>query len=422
MVRTIKRELDITDPVEQQYLLDNMSYRHNLYNKGVEIIRELKKFDDSCKLSGYTIDPILHSVYDKNLPNYNYYCTGIRAEVCADLQNLLLWAERNGKKYKTVNEKYKMHQFKRYHRTFRFNTWLDTNKDGTMYSKIKDLTDRTIRISFGKNNEREYKIKEKSWNNRKNGYLFGMYDIVQVSFVYRNKRFFICLTANVEPINKHNKRRRLDLAGIDLGERNPAMIYDGEDHVKIKFPYYNKKDNNDKMQRLDARINSLRAILNRKQKYSKNYNKVLLKMNRLYRRQYYIRLDWRNKRCYSIVNTFKTIIVDSFKVPIIPKGDKYTCGISKDRQRDINRKMYSIGMSYFASTLRAMADKYDCQYIDAAPNTTRKCSICGHLNKPLNLSEKYMVCENPKCCAVIHRDKNASKNCYMQYYKYILNI
>ena len=67
-------------------------------------------------------------------------------------------------------------------------------------------------------------------------------------------------------------------------------------------------------------------------------------------------------------------------------------------------------MYLFNETLKHMADKYGCEYIEAPDFTTCTCSICRHVNSHLPLGQRDLVCE--KCGHVIDRDENAAKNCY----------
>jgi putative transposase len=69
------------------------------------------------------------------------------------------------------------------------------------------------------------------------------------------------------------------------------------------------------------------------------------------------------------------------------------------------------GMYTFNEILKHMAEKYGCVYIESPKGTTRTCSICGHKNPHLPLSQRYLICE--ECGTIIDRDENASKNCYM---------
>ena len=77
--------------------------------------------------------------------------------------------------------------------------------------------------------------------------------------------------------------------------------------------------------------------------------------------------------------------------------------------------MYMNSMGYFKLDLITACQNNYTNYIKALPNTTRTCSKCGYVNKPLLLSEEFLTCEN--CGKHIHRDINAALNCYNQYYE-----
>lgn len=409
MIITIKRELQPLSKEEAKYLLDNMNYRHRLYNKGVEIIRKIKENNPKQTLYQYDIDKLIYELYEKSSDNYDYYCKGIRTSVAEDLSMMMRKIYTNKKFYKDGIRRFKFHKFNKYYRSFGFNTKPILMKNGDINTRVKELTNNSITIRFSRSNYRTYFIKELSWNNSNHPYNFDIYDIKEIFFVYKNNKFYINLVCDVEFNNPYkNHDNRLNLAGIDLGERNPAMVYDGIDYKPIKFP-------DDKIANLDKRIARLKQILDRKQRGSNNYNKLLLKINKLYERQYNIRLDWRNKCSYGITNSFKTIIVDEFIVPIITKDSK-EFNIKGKGRKNINRLVSSRGMYYFMERLKEQSMKYHCNYIKAEPNTTRTCSKCGYVNDHIPLSQKYLICDN--CGAKIHRDKNASKNCYNQYREY----
>ena len=419
MLITIKRELQPLNNEEARYLLDNMNYRHRLYNKGVEIIRKIKEENPKQNISRYDIDTLIYNMYEKNLDNYDYYCKGIRQIVSEDLSTMMKLVKKNGKKKKLTDEessevkwidKYKFKKFNKWYRSFGFNTKVQLRHYGEYTSKVKELTNNSITILMnGKKNLKTYCIKESSWNNKNHSYEFNMYDIKQINFLYKNKKFYINLVCDVKFKNPYKKEDNRDnLAGIDLGETNPVMIYDGNEHVSIPFP-------DDKIDKIGKRIARLEQIQDRKQYGSKNYWKLQLKINRLYERQYNIRHHWRNKYSYYIANKFKTIIVDDFRVPVITKDD--SSDIKGKGKHDINRVMLGRGMYLFMQTLRHQSKKYRCEYYNAFPNTTRTCSNCGHVNLPLPLSVKYLKCSN--CGTKIHRDKNASINCYKQYDEYM---
>lgn len=411
MTRTIKRELCKLSKSDKRYLLDNMNYRHRLYNKGIELIRLAKtKFPDQ-HINTYDVNHLLYHTYEKTLSNYDYYCKGIREIVARDLGRMLNDVYSNQLYYNSIEERFRFKPFSINHRSFGFKTKVYKYKDHYI-GAVKEIDDDYIKISFGEGNIRTFYIKEKSWYNKNHPYYFEWNNIKEIVFTFINGKFFISLkiTDMIMPNRYSKKDDRIKLAGIDLGERNPVVVYDKNGYTKIKFP-----DN--RIKKLNKRIDSYRKILSRKTRGSNNYNKILLRMSKLYRKQLNIRLDWRNKVAYEIANTYKNIIVDEFSVPIINVGDKEFKG---KRRKYINRVILDRGIGYLVQTLPAMCEKYHCEYIKASPNTTRTCSKCGYVNEPLPLSERKLKCD--KCGEVIDRDENAALNCYNQFKPYIITI
>ena len=405
MIRTIKKELDIQSKEQAYLLLKNMNYRHRLYNKGIEIIRREKEKDPKFYFNERILDKMLYNEYEACLDDYDDYCRGIRTDVCISLDKMLDSVYTPGRHYKTV---FKFKQFNPNHRSFGFNAKSMSYKNGKKVSRVKELGDNYITIRFKQGDRKTFYIKESSWNNKSHPYEFDMYDIRTIHFIYKNGKFFINLVTRVKLMdtkkNKDTITNRKRRAGIDLGERNPVTLYDGKDYRVSKFP-------DKKINKLQKRIDNLNRHLDKKEYRSNNYNKLQLKINRLYQKQVNIRSDWRNKVAYAIVSNFDEIVVDEFSIPIAHSGAF---------KKDMNRVVLGRGMYLFMVRLREQAEKYNCEVIKAGTNTTRTCSICGYLNEPLPTSKKLLKCA--KCGSKIQRDENAALNCYNQPNKYVIHI
>ena len=110
--------------------------------------------------------------------------------------------------------------------------------------------------------------------------------------------------------------------------------------------------------------------------------------------------------CKKIVTTFRSIIVDTFRQPS-NKHRKFP----KWFKKYLNHNNRFHAMYLFNETLKHMAEKYGCEYIEAPRFTTCTCSECGYVNDHIPLTQRNLECD---CCGeVIDRDMNAAKNCYM---------
>ena len=161
-----------------------------------------------------------------------------------------------------------------------------------------------------------------------------------------------------------------------------------------------------KLHYLERRMRRLQHVLSKKIKESNNYNKILYKIRKIHKKIFNIKRDWRYKTCKDIVTRYNKICVDTFEQPE-RKDMSYLPNIIQRKFNFISRFHC---MYLFNETLRYMADKYGCKYVESPEDTTRTCSCCGHKNDHLLLSERYLICK--KCGIKIDRDMNAAQNCY----------
>lgn len=381
---TIKRELKINKEIKQ-YLFSNMRYRNILYNKGVEYLRQLDEYNKTIikdnepykKFNSYKFDTLLYNTFEKDSERYSQSIKGIRSEVCRDLDNT--WNKVISVRTKHKSSSFNFKKFNPNNMSFRV-----FNKN---ISRIKIHNDTLISFKTNSKNKIFLKLKESIYSQ----YSFDPKDIKLISFIKRNNKYFICLVVDIDVTTKPKGRKKL--AGIDLGQSNPIVIFDGCNNLVIKYP-----DN--KLKRLECRLDKLHAVLSTKTYRSNNYFKVLNKLNKLYTKAFNISLDWRNKYSYYIVNEYKNIIVDEFSIEPFDYNK-------------MNRRTLSRGMGYLQTTLKYMSNKYSCNYYKALPKTTCTCSNCGHENEPLPLDQRTFQCS--KCNSSMDRDINASINCFNQY-------
>lgn len=237
-------------------------------------------------------------------------------------------------------------------------------------------------------------------------------DIKEIAFIHELGKFYIQLSVNVSYYINMNEvnSRSLKVAGIDTGIHNPLMIYDGYSYTSIKMD--NKTSN--KIHYLERRAKRIQHHMDKKWKYnhdnglnpfSNNYRKLQKKFRKIWKKITNILRDWQYKTIKKIVTIYQMIVVDRFKQP----ENKYNTLTNKTK-RKLNYINRFHAMYTFNERLYDMSIKYGCTYIKAPEDTTRTCSICGHINDHLPLSKRYLTCT--KCGNKIDRDENAAKNCY----------
>ena len=427
MTITIKRSLKANNRL-RKYLEDNMWFRRKIYNKCVELYREWE-----------ILDPETRGKFDKNLLyrklreyvitefDYSYYCTGIIDKCLKNFYDAIdkMWAARK----KGVHAKLRFKTYDRYRSAFKvYNKQGFSKGNGITSAKCMILDDKHIQITFNKLFSKQIlELKEPLKYTMKSGdriirnkfknkrYSFRNEDIKEVVFVKEFNKYYINLVVEVE-ILEYDKPREL-LAGIDLGIHNPIMVsHANENNKLISYDIPIPQNMLKRMNQLEKRIKRLQQIMSRKMLinrkrvdngeipsiYTNNYEKVRKKFRRAHTKLSNLKRDWRIKSVHFLVNHYDNLVVDEFTSPI---KDNATIKVSS-----LNKISTELGMYYFMENLRWMASKYNCCRIDSPPDTTRTCSVCGHVNEHLKLGKRYLKCS--KCGIKIDRDENASYNCY----------
>jgi len=175
--------------------------------------------------------------------------------------------------------------------------------------------------------------------------------------------------------------------GIDLGLEKFATLSDG---IAIENPRFIKK--------VEKKIKKLQRQLSRKQKDSNNRKKVVLKLQRAYRKLRNMREDFLEKVSIAIAKRYDTIIIEDLGV--------------QDMQRNhrIAKSVGDVSFYSFRQKLMWKADKYgkNLVVIGKFAPSSKLCSNCGNLKKDLKLSERVYHCD--VCGMSMDRDYNASKN------------
>jgi len=424
---TISRQLKVNKALKK-YLEDNMWYRHNLYNKLVEIYR---LWDNTRKkgevFEWFTLDKNIQ-LYEHTEFDYYHYCTGIRQKCIKDL----FTSVKNVIKERTKGNSSELRfaPYDKFKGSFKFaNKQTKSQVDAHIVSaKCMVLDERHVQVTFNRNNKQILELKEplkyniddsdprimfKSFTSQR--YRFQNKDIKEVVFVKKLNKYYINFIVEVEILD-YDKPRNF-LAGIDLGLRNPVTMCYLDDNDKEVIEKFNMSEKEYRhMKHLEDRIARLNKIMSRKMEinkervkkgeipsvYTRNYEKVRKKFRISYRKLFNVKRNWRLKLAHYIVNHYDNIVVDEFTNPI---NNKETRKLSR-----FNKFNTRLDIGYFIEDLRWMADRYKCNYISSPPDTTRTCCRCGHVNEHLKLGKKYLKCVS--CGNIIDRDVNAAYNCF----------
>ena len=180
---------------------------------------------------------------------------------------------------------------------------------------------------------------------------------------------------------------KFDACGFDLGIKDFAIFDSGE---VIENPKYYRKTEN--------KIKKTQRILDKCEKFSKNYKKVQLKLAKVHEKIKNQRKDFQHKWSRKIVNENQVIVSEDLNVKGMLKNHKLAKSIQE---------------ASFGSFCNMIAYKSNEQHrlyvkIGTFYPSSKLCHCCGFKYKGLKLEERFWTC--PQCGTYLDRDENAAIN------------
>ena len=175
--------------------------------------------------------------------------------------------------------------------------------------------------------------------------------------------------------------------GIDLGVEKFVTLSDG---ITIENPRF--------IEKVEKRIKKLQKQLSRRRKGSNNRGKLILKLQRKYRKLRNMREDFLDKVSTAIAKQYDTIIMEDLNVQ----------GLMRNHR--VSKSLTDVSFYAFRQKLEWKAAKYgkNLVLIGRFDPSSKLCSNCGNIKHDLRLSDRIYHCE--VCGLIIDRDYNASKN------------
>ena len=175
--------------------------------------------------------------------------------------------------------------------------------------------------------------------------------------------------------------------GFDLGLKNFAIFDSGE---VIENPKYYRKT--------EYRIKKTQRILDKCEKFSKNYKKVQLKLAKLHEKIKNQRKDFQHKWSRKIVNENQIIVSEDLNVKGMLKNHK------------LAKSIQDASFSSFCNMIAYKALEQYRQYVKIGTfyPSSKLCHCCGFKHKGLKLEERFWTC--PECGTYLDRDENAAIN------------
>ena len=175
--------------------------------------------------------------------------------------------------------------------------------------------------------------------------------------------------------------------GIDLGIKDYAILSDGRKFSNPKHLENTKK-----------KLAHLQKVFSRKEKGSKNYEKMRIKVAKCHRKIANKRNDYLHNLSSYLVNNYKTICLEDLNV----KGML--------QNHHLARAIQDASWGEFTRQLQYKSDWNgdNIIYIGRFEPSSKTCSVCGYKNEDLKLSDRKWTC--PNCGTKHDRDVNAAIN------------
>lgn len=175
--------------------------------------------------------------------------------------------------------------------------------------------------------------------------------------------------------------------GIDLGIKDYAILSDGTKYGNPKF-----------LEKGQSEIKRLQMWLSKKQKNSKNRERLRLKIAKKYRAIANRRSDFCHKLSTLLISNFDTICIEDLNVQ----------GMEKNHH--LANSIQSCAWTTFRNMLvyKSEREGKNVIFIGRFEPSSKTCSECGYINKDLSLSDREWIC--PKCGTHHDRDINAAVN------------
>ncbi len=191
--------------------------------------------------------------------------------------------------------------------------------------------------------------------------------------------YIICYLPKEEVLKEIKSKQVKEPIGIDLGIKHQLTLSNGE-----KFSWYIPET---------KRLKKLQKSLFRKQKGSKNYQKI----------KQLIRREWEyinNKR----KDTLNKVVSYLKKFPLIAVQND---NIKSWKEGLFGKQIQNTGIGGITARLRILATLIPVVFVDRYEPTTQTCFFCGHRQK-ISLSERTFKCQ--RCGREIDRDVNSARN------------
>ena len=202
----------------------------------------------------------------------------------------------------------------------------------------------------------------------------------------------LCLIPNTSITTLSKTKKSI---GIDLGIKDYIVCSDNFSYSS--FP----KESIEKLRRKQKK---LQKHFSRKQKGSKNREKLRKKIARIHEKIHNIKIDYFQKLSLELLKNYDTIYVEDLNIKDLLMKSYHT----------LSRNISEMSWNSFITILqyKALWNNKKIKKIGKYYPSSKLCSCCGYIKRDLKLNERSWIC--PNCKTNHNRDFNAATNIYKE--------
>ena len=192
---------------------------------------------------------------------------------------------------------------------------------------------------------------------------------------------------DLQPKPTKTKLVKDNAIGVDLGIKDYAILSDG---TKFSNPKHLEKS--------QRKLAHLQKVFARKDKDSKNYERMRIKVAKCHRSITNKRNDFLHKLSTHLVRNYDVICLEDLNV----KG--------MEQNHHLARAIQGVAWSEFVRQLEYKSEWYgkNVLFIGRFEPSSKLCHKCGYINQDLQLKDREWIC--PQCGEHHDRDINAAMN------------
>lgn len=215
----------------------------------------------------------------------------------------------------------------------------------------------------------------------------------------KNDKWYLSIQVEIDVVDPKHKSGKI--LGVDLGIKKFLARSDGQ-----------YEDGIHTYKKAEKKISRLQKRIAKKKKFSKNWNKKKVKLQKIHSKICNTRRDFQHKLSTDLSKSHAMIVVERLKIKNMSKSSKGSLekpGKNVRAKSGLNKSILDQGWFEFKRQLKYKLEWLGGEFLEVDPKyTSQKCSSCLSTNKENRQTQSNFCCV--KCGHSENADINAAKN------------